>query len=67
MAHPRYVLCDGNEYRLSDLARKHHIKPQTLAARLDSGMQPELAVVAPILTKSQAGKRAYRASCWRNM
>jgi hypothetical protein len=52
--------------RLSELARAHHLHPATLASRLDRGTPVELALLAPVLTRSQAGRRGYAASHWRN-
>lgn len=61
----RTVYYDGRDWRLSELARAHNILPQTLARRLKT-MPVGVAVSAPILTYSEAGRRGYRASCWRD-
>jgi hypothetical protein len=56
----------GLTWRLSDLARDHGILPQTLASRLARDMPVGLALQTPIRSRRAAGRRGYRASCWRD-
>ncbi|MCG6861825.1 MAG: hypothetical protein LJE70_11180 [Chromatiaceae bacterium] len=56
----------GRDWCLSDLAREHHLHPNTLAARLKSGMSIEQALSTKISTKSEAGSRGFAASLVAN-
>lgn len=61
----RMICYRGQQWRMSDLARAHGLLPQTLARRLAT-MEIERAVTMPVLTHSEAGRRGYVASCWRD-
>lgn len=53
----RFVDYAGRYWRLSDLARTYHLRPQTLAGRLDRGLPVERALATGICTRAQAGMR----------
>jgi len=51
----------GRDWCLADLAREHGLHPNTLAARLKSGMSVEEAISARVRTKAEAGRRGFAA------
>ena len=61
MPKKRWITHQGTDWRLSDLARAHHLKPQTLAGRLDRGMPVERALATGICSKAEAGRRGFAA------
>lgn len=58
----RFINHAGISWRLSDLAREHHLLPQTLASRLDRGLPVARALATGICTTSQSGRRG--AAAW---
>jgi hypothetical protein len=63
MPKARWILHSGREWRLTDLASQYHLRPQTLAARLDRGYPVERALATGLCSRSEAGQRA--AAIWR--
>jgi hypothetical protein len=66
MPRVRLVHYRGDAWRLSDLARAHGLLPQTLAGRLHRGYPLDRALHAGLCTRSEAGRRGYVASRWRD-
>lgn len=62
----RVVHYAGRAWRLSELARTHGLLPQTLAGRLDRGTPLEAALMVRVCSRSEAGRRGYCASSWRD-
>ena len=62
----RMVLYGGRAWRLSDLARAHGLLPQTLAGRIDRGSPLDRALTQRVCSRSEAGRRGYCASVWRD-
>ena len=62
MPRKRLIKYQGREWCLSDLARKHRLHPNTLAARLKRGMSIEQALATKVSTKSEAGGRGLAAA-----
>ena len=62
----RWIDYEGRRWRLSDLAREHGLKPQTLASRIDRGLPIARALATGICTVVEAGRRGAAASDWRN-
>jgi hypothetical protein len=54
----RLILFSGAAWRLSDLARLHHLRPQTLASRIDRGLPIERALATGLCTRADAGRRS---------
>jgi hypothetical protein len=63
MPKARWIEFDGRDWRLSELAVSHQLRPQTLAARLDRGYPVERALATGLCSRSEAGQRA--AAAWR--
>ena len=59
MPRVRFISVSGQEIRLSDLARRHNLLPQTLWGRLERGFTVERALSTGICSYSAAGRR-----CW---
>ena len=59
MPRVRFISVSGVEVRLSDLARRHNLLPQTLWGRIERGLPIERAVTTGICSRSEAGRR-----CW---
>lgn len=66
MPRVRLVFYRGEPWRLSDLARAHGLLPQTLWRRLETETSVERALSAPLVSRSEAGRRGYCASRWRD-
>jgi len=52
----RWIVFAGAEWRLSDLARLHHLRPQTLASRIDRGLSIERALTTGLCSRTAAGQ-----------
>lgn len=61
MPSARWIEWDDCLWRLSDLAREHHLRPQTLAARIDRGYAIERALATGICSRETAGQRSAAA------
>lgn len=59
MPRVRFISVSGQEVRLSELARRHNLLPQTLWGRLERGLPVERALSTGICSYSVAGRR-----CW---
>ena len=65
----RFIEYQGSRWRLTALARSHHLDPATLWRRLErfgetpTGIQRALAT--GIMTRSAAGRRGAERSPWR--
>ena len=64
MPKTRWVEWEGHQWRLSHLAVVYHLKPQTLAHRLDRGLPIERALATGICTRDAAGRRGRDTSPW---
>jgi hypothetical protein len=60
----RWIDWNGARWRLSDLARATHLKPQTLAGRIDRGLPIDRALATGICTMCEAGRRSVRSSAF---
>ena len=60
----RWIEWEGHPWRLSHLAATYHLKPQTLAHRLDRGLPIERALATGICTRDAAGRRGRDTSPW---
>jgi hypothetical protein len=63
MPRQRWIDWDGRTWRLSDLARCYHLRPQTLAARIDRGYELARALATGLCPLEEAGRRGSRQ--WR--
>jgi hypothetical protein len=59
MPRTRWIDWHNTQWRLSDLARLHHLKPQTLAGRLDRGYPVERALATGLCPRDEAGRRGF--------
>ena len=59
----RWIVWQGKQWRLTELAVTHHIRPQTLAARIDRGYPLERALATGLCSPEDAGRRG--AFAWR--
>jgi len=64
MPKKRWIQWNGADWRLSDLARSHGLRPQTLASRLDRGYEVDRALATGLCSITEAGRRGSRA--WRS-
>ena len=64
MPRVRFISVSGVEMRLSDLARLHGLRPQTLWGRLERGLPVERAHSTGFCSISAAGRRGKAASSW---
>lgn len=64
MPRVRFISVSGREIRLSDLARLHGMRPQTLWSRLERGLTVERALTTGFCTFSAAGRRGKAVSSW---
>ena len=63
MPKQRWLEWEGDWWRLSDLARAHHLRPQTLASRIDRGLPVARALATGICDCAESGRRGF-ASGW---
>lgn len=59
MPKARWIEWDGDWWRLSDLARMHELKPQTLASRIDRGLPVSRALATGICDCAESGRRGF--------
>ena len=57
----RWIDYQGDQYRLSDLARAHDLAPQTLASRLARGYSISRALATGLCDREEAGRRGFAA------
>ena len=62
----RWIDYEGRRWRLTELAKAHGLKPQTLASRIARGLPIARALATGICTAAEAGRRGAAASGWRN-
>jgi hypothetical protein len=61
MPKQRWIEYEGRQWRLSELAGEYHLRPQTLASRLDRGYPVTRALATGLCSREEAGRRsAYR-------
>lgn len=69
MAAPRFILYDNRPWRISELARHHHLAVGTLSGRLarfgESATGLQRALATGIMSRRQAGQIGASRSCWR--
>jgi hypothetical protein len=65
----RFIRYDNRDWRLTELARRHHLAPGTLHNRLnrfgETATGIARALATGIMTRSQAGQRGASRSPWR--
>lgn len=61
----RWVIYEGRQWRLTELAAAHHLLPQTLASRIDRGLPIPRALATGLLSMAEAGRRGAAVSPWR--
>ena len=61
MPKQRWIEYHGEFWRLSDLAREVHLRPQTLASRLDRGLPLARALATGLCDAHEAGRRGFAA------
>ena len=59
MPKQRFILWEGTSWRLSELANRHGLRPQTLAARLDRGYEVARALATGLCSAEEAGRRGF--------
>jgi len=59
MPRTRWIEYDGQRWRLSELARAHQLKPQTLASRIDRGLEITRALATGLVDHAEAGRRGF--------
>lgn len=65
MPKARIIRWDSKDWMLSDLARAHNLKPQTLASRLDRGYELGRALATGLCSLEEAGRRGLQNG-WRS-
>ena len=65
MPRARWITYDGRTLRLTEWAIEYHLRPQTLAGRLERGLPIARALSTGLCSPTEAGRRAAAHSPWR--
>lgn len=52
----RWITCSGQQWRISKLAKLHHISVGTLSHRINNGIPIEAALTVPIMQRQEIGR-----------